>query len=80
MAPIYAGILGLVALVTSLAHGMIHRADPVSMLLAAWLSLLVFTALGYAIGWVAARTVEESVQAEILAELEAAAGNDHTAA
>lgn len=71
MAPIYAGILGLLALLTSLAHNAIHAANADTMLMAAWLSLLVFAGLGYLIGWIATRTVEESVQAEIKAELDA---------
>jgi lipoprotein signal peptidase len=73
VAPIYAGILGLLALLTSLAHATIHAAETDSMLMAAWLSLLLFAALGYLIGRIAARTVEESVRAEIQAELDASA-------
>jgi len=74
VAPIYAGTLGLLALVTSLAHGMIQSADPQAVLLRAWLSLLVFAALGYVVGAIAARAVEESVRADIQAELDASAG------
>ena len=76
MAPIYAGILGLLALLTSLAHGMIHASDRDAMLRAAWWCLAGFSALGYVIGWIAARTVEESVGATIRAELDAAQSTD----
>jgi len=76
VAPIYAGILGLLALLTSLAHGMIHAADCEAMLFGAWCSLLVFSALGYVIGSIAGRTVEESVNASIKAEVEAARTTD----
>ena len=73
MAPIYAGILGFLAFATSLAHGMIHAADTVTVLRAACVSLAAFAALGYVGGGFAARTVEESVRAEIQAELNAVA-------
>ena len=74
MAPIYAGILGLLAFLTFLARGMIHAADGEATLLGAWCCLVGFATLGYAIGGIAARTVEESVRADIRAELEAAEG------
>ena len=72
MAPIYAGILGLLAFSTFLARGMIHAADGQTTLLGAWCCLIGFAALGYLIGAIAERTVEESVRATIQAELNAA--------
>jgi hypothetical protein len=57
------------ALITSLAHGFIHAMHTEAMLLAAWLSLLGFSAVGYLVGWIAGRTVEESVSSIIEAEL-----------
>jgi hypothetical protein len=65
----YAGILGPLALVTSLARGSIHATDPQTMLFGAWCSLLMFAAAGWVIGWIAGRVVQESVGATIRAEL-----------
>ena len=69
MARTYAGILGPLALVTSLARGIIHATDAESVLFGAWCSLLVFAAVGALVGWIAGRVVEESVSATIEAEL-----------
>ncbi len=80
MAHLYAGILGLLAFLTSLARGALHGGETTSVLLTAWCCLLAFSALGCAIGWIAEMTVEESVRSRISAELgekeaaEAAAG------
>ena len=71
MARTYAGILGPLALVTALVRGLIHATETDTVLLTAWSSLLVFAAVGYVIGWVAGKTVEESVRGRILAELAA---------
>ena len=65
MAVRYAGILGLLAFLTSSARGLLHGGEAESILLAAWLSLLAFAAIGGVIGWVAGRVVEESVRARI---------------
>ena len=64
MAQTYAGILGLLALLTSLGHGFIHARETEAILLTAWLSLLVFAPVGYLVGWIACRTVEESVRVQ----------------
>jgi hypothetical protein len=69
VARIYAGILGPLALAASLADGVLHRRHPDSVLFAAWVSLLVFSAVGYVAGWIAGRIVQESVGAVISAEL-----------
>jgi hypothetical protein len=69
VARIYAGILGPLALVTSLAEGVIHARPAEGILLAAWCSLLVFASLGYVIGWIAERIVDEAVNAGIQARL-----------
>ena len=69
MARTYAGILGPLAFLTSLAHGFIHTQSTETMLLGGWCSLWVFAAAGYVLGWVAERTVEQSVQASIEADL-----------
>lgn len=73
MAPIYAGILGPLAFLTSLARGVVHGGGSDSVVLAAWCHLIAFAAVGYVIGRVADRTVEESVRARISAQLAAQA-------
>jgi len=65
----YAGILGPLALIASLAHGLIHAAEIDVMLFWAWGSLLVFAPIGYVVGALAGRTVEESVRSAIEVEL-----------
>jgi hypothetical protein len=69
VAHVYAGILGYLAFLTSLARGVMHGGGTASVLWTAWLSLLAFAAVGYAIGWVAGTTVDESVRGRISAEL-----------
>ncbi len=71
MARIYCGILGLLAFLTTLIRGWIHGGDTESILRTAWLSLLLFSVIGLVIGWIAARIVEESVNARLAAELAA---------
>ncbi len=61
MARIYAGILGPLAFLTSLAHGLLHGRSTETVLLDAWCALAGFAALGCVIGWIAGRTVEEEV-------------------
>ena len=72
VAHIYAGILGPLAFLTSLANGAFHARQVEAVLLSAWVSLVVFSALGYAAGWVAARIVEEAVRDRIAAQGSAA--------
>ena len=71
MARIYAGILGILAFLTSLARGAIHGGSAESSLWLAWCCLWVFAAVGYVLAWIAERTVEESVIAQVAAELAA---------
>ncbi len=71
MARTYAGILGLLAFLTSLAHGLMHGAGGVSVLWTAWCCLLLFALVGCVIGWVAEWIVEDSVHGRISAELAA---------
>ena len=71
MAHVYAGILGPLAFLTSLARGVLHGGGTESVLWTAWCSLLAFAAVGYVIGWVAGKTVEESVRGRISAQLAA---------
>jgi len=65
VARIYAGILGPLAFLTSLAHGALHGRQADVVLLDAWHALLGFAALGCVIGWLAERMVEEEVLARI---------------
>ena len=69
MARIFAGFFGPLALLTSLARGALHGGSADSTLLAAWCSLLVFSVLGYAIGWIAGSTIEQSMGSMVAAEL-----------
>lgn len=71
MAHVYAGILGPLAFLTSLARGALHGGGTESVLWTGWCSLVAFAAVGYVIGWVAGKTVEESVRGRISAELAA---------
>ena len=71
MTHIYAGILGPLAFLTSLARSAIHGGGPESVLLTAWYSLLAFAAVGYVIGWVAGKIVEDSVRSRISHQLAA---------
>jgi hypothetical protein len=84
VARIYAGILGPLALLTCLARGAIHATPVETILLEAWCCLVVFAAVGYVIGWIAGRSVEESVRgtiaAEVAAENELAANRSAAAA
>ncbi len=74
MARLYAGILGLLASLTCLARGVVHGSDAEPTVLGAWLGLMLFSAIGYVIGWVAERTVAEAVSNRIARELAAEDG------
>ena len=69
MASTYAGILGPLAFLTSLGHGAIHGSNGMSVLWTGWCCLVVFAAVGYVVGWIAERIVEDSVPSRITAEL-----------
>jgi hypothetical protein len=71
VAHIYAGILGPLAFLTSLARGAIRGGGEEGVLWTAWAALLAFAAVGYVVGWVAERIVEDSVRGSILARLAA---------
>ncbi len=70
MARQYAAILGLLALVVSLLRGLLAGGVSEATLWTAWLSLLAFTAIGAAIGWLAERIVRDAVSGKILSELQ----------
>ena len=69
MARLYAGILGLLALLTCLARGVMHGSDTASAVLGAWLGLMLFSAIGYVVGWMGEKTVAEAVSDRIQREL-----------
>ena len=69
MARTYAGILGPLAFLTVLARGLLGGGGTELVLYHAWGSLLAFAALGGLIGWFAERTVQDSVNGRIAAEL-----------
>ena len=71
MARLFAGILGPLAMLTVTTSGLIHGRTSECVAWAAWIALIVFAALGYLLGWIANRTVEDSVQLAINNQLEA---------
>lgn len=71
MARIYAGVLGPLAMLTSMAHGMLHARGTEQLLLTACAWLLVFAALGALVGGVAGWMVEESVSSMVARQVEA---------
>jgi hypothetical protein len=68
VARIYAGILGPLAFLTSLARGAIHAQPLESSLLQAWVFLLIFAMAGYALGAIAGHTVENDVRLKLAEE------------
>ncbi len=67
MARTYAGILGPLALITSLARGALHAWPVEKTLLVAWTALLGFAVLGWMAGWVAGRIIEDEIRGQIAA-------------
>lgn len=67
----FAGILGPLAFLTITARGLLCGESADTLLWAAWLGLWIFAAIGGIAGWIASRTVEESVRARVAAELAA---------
>ena len=59
----------MLAFQTTLLRGWFHRSDLQSTLWTAWLSLIVFAAVGLVIGRVAGQIVQESVIGRVNAEL-----------
>jgi hypothetical protein len=69
VARIYAGILGPLAFLISLGHGVLHAWPLETILLTAWWNLWGFALIGSVAGWVAGRIVEDSVTALVEAQL-----------
>ena len=58
----YAGILGSIAMVTVMAHSLIHGHNILATLYAAPLALFAFAGVGLLIGYLADRTIVESIE------------------
>ena len=65
MGKFYAGFLGLVAFMTSVARGLIHGGGTESIVKVSVVCFFVFGVIGMLIGRVAERTVDESVRFKI---------------
>jgi hypothetical protein len=64
----YGGILGLLAFSTLLLRGICSAGGSESVLLQAWLGLVLFAALGLLAGSIAAWLIRRSVQDQLTAE------------
>ncbi|MEX0586560.1 MAG: hypothetical protein WD176_07950 [Pirellulales bacterium] len=71
MARSYAGVLGLVAFATTIAHGLLHGRGAQSTMLWASLGLATFAVIGSLLGSVAAATVEEAARLKMARQLAA---------
>jgi hypothetical protein len=72
----YGGVLGLLAFLTVVARGWVRGGGAEPTLFAAFLGLLAFMPLGCIVGWLAERTVEESIRSKLAAELAAREAKD----
>ena len=69
MPQIYGGILGLIAFLAIVIRGLAAGSPASATLTAACISLPVLFIVGCVIGWIADRTVEESIRNKIAATL-----------
>ncbi|PHR95689.1 MAG: hypothetical protein COA78_29705 [Blastopirellula sp.] len=67
----YAGTLGVVAFITVLIRGFLEWGGFESIMFSAVIALFLFAAIGYIVGSVATRIVDESVRNKLNAELNA---------
>lgn len=65
----YAGILGSIALATTVLQGLVHAAEVEPTLEAAAVSTALFCVIGYVVGKLAGWIVLDSVRAELAREL-----------
>lgn len=65
MARTYAGILGPLAMLTTLAHGVLHGGAAEFTLESALVALWVFAAVGYLAGRIAAAILEDALRARM---------------
>ena len=61
----YGGALALIAFAAIVVRGLAHGAHAESTLLTASIALPVFFVVGCVIGWIADRTVDESIRAKM---------------
>ncbi len=73
MPRIYAGVLGFLAMLVSLARGLVHGSQPDQIIGNACFYLWVYAAIGYLAGWVAQTTIEASVRTRVHEQLSAQA-------
>jgi hypothetical protein len=71
MARSYAGVLGLVAFATTIAHGVLHGRGPEVTLLWASVGMVAFAMIGSLLGSVAGSTVEEAARMRMARQLAA---------
>ena len=64
----YAGILGLVAFATRVAHSLIHGGGTESTIKVAVIYLFLFGAIGLMLGRIAEWTIEDSLRTRLRAE------------
>ena len=64
----YAGILGLVAFATTVAHSLIHGGGTESTLKVAVIYLFLFGAIGFVVGRTAEWTIEDSLRSRLRGE------------
>jgi len=62
VASTYAGILGFLAFITTLAHGWLHGRPVNSTVVTAMLSMAAFAAAGWVVGGIARRLVDQEVR------------------
>ena len=74
MARLYAGVLGLLAFLTSIIRGMAHGCGAESALWTACLGMALFAMVGAVIGGLARWIVEDAVNSRLAAELAAREG------
>ncbi len=72
MGRIYAGVLGLLAMITIVLRGLKDGSGAETTMLSASCGLLAFTVIGFAIGELAQWIVDDSVRAKFHAKLLAA--------
>ena len=66
----YAGILGPLAMFAALARGLVHGTSTESMVMTAWICLVVFAVIGGIVGALGGWVVEQSVRATVASEIE----------
>ncbi|MEJ5342305.1 MAG: hypothetical protein WHT09_12115 [Thermogutta sp.] len=79
MGRICAGILGPLAMVGAIVHGLIHGADVNEILWRSWVCLVVFSIVGGVLGIIAESVIRESIQQRLKEELASRAQSSQAA-